>query len=233
MRRSRAMARGSGPSGLARGRRRRTATTGELVTRWRDVPKVVRATTSILRAHEAASVSSVEAAVAIGHRIREIRSALDPGEFPAWIREAVPFSERTVRNYMALAAWSDREPRELKRLAHLGPSKLYRLAAMPPGARGKLALRTPIPIPGTDGRKKTIETMTVVELDRVVGGLATPPVPRTPVDELMATYRDRVLDLAELTKEIIARARDVDPSEASELSAELHGLAQSLDAAFR
>ena len=49
----------------------------------------------------------------------------------------------------------------------------------------------------------------------------------------MATYRSSVADLAELTKEIIARARDVDPVAASELSAELHGLAQSLDAAFR
>src|SRR5688572_4531206 len=152
---------------------------GVVAKPWREVPKVVRATAAILRTHRSASTTNTDSAIAMGSEIATIRATLEPGEFEAWAREAVPFTSRTARNYIALADFAAREPDELRRLAHLGPSKLYRLTALPPTRRRKLDLTTPIPIPGTD-EEKPIETMTVPELARVVGGLITPPSPKAP-----------------------------------------------------
>jgi len=204
---------------------------GVVAKPWREVPKVVRATAAILRTHRSASTTNTDSAIAMGSEIATIRATLEPGEFEAWAREAVPFTSRTARNYIALADFAAREPNELRRLAHLGPSKLYRLTALPPTRRRKLDLTTPIPIPGTD-EEKPIETMTVPELARVVGGLITPPVPKRPIKKLLQSYTYRLAGLDALTDQLIARAREVPPGEASELIAELHGLTESLEAAF-
>src|SRR5688572_16867597 len=187
---------------------------GVVAKPWREVPKVVRATAAILRTHRSASTTNTDSAIAMGSEIATIRATLEPGEFEAWAREAVPFTSRTARNYIALADFAAREPNELRRLAHLGPSKLYRLAALPP-------------TPRTD-EEKPIETMTVPELARVVGGLITPPVPKRPIKKLLQSYTYRLAGLDALTDQLIARAREVPAGEASELIAELHGLTESL-----
>lgn len=191
----------------------------------------MRLTAAILRAHEAASARTVREAIAIGRQLAQVKRLLAHGEFLAWAREAVPLGERTIQRWLSLAAFAEREPSEIERFAHLGLTKLYRLAALTSRSRGELKLRTPIPIPDTDG-KKTIEVMTSLDLDRVIGGLATPPVPRKPIAKIVQSYRFRLAGLQALNAELGARARDVDRTVASELVAELYGLAEALEATF-
>ena len=191
----------------------------------------MRLTTAILAAHERASSREVDDVVAIGRQIAQVKRLLGHGEFLAWAREAVPLGERTIQRFVMLADFADRHPDDLRRLAHLGPAKLYRLAALPPGARRKLKLRTPIPIPGSH-IPKTVEVMTTRELDRVIGGLATPPVPKTPIDEIVQSFRLRLAGLGTLAGELRARARQVDRGVVGELVAELYGLAEGLEATF-
>ncbi|MBL4689183.1 MAG: DUF3102 domain-containing protein [Nannocystaceae bacterium] len=104
--------------------------------------------------------ANTEAVIEIGRRMTAVREALDHGEFLAWVREAIPFEPRTVQRYQALAAWADAEPVQARRLARLGPSKLYRVAALPRSRVVRLKLAMPVSIPGGDG-PKPLDTMTV------------------------------------------------------------------------
>jgi hypothetical protein len=86
-------------------------------------------------------------------------------------------ADHSLDPYLALAAWAEREPDDFTRFGHLDTSKLYRIAALPTKARNKLKTDAPIRIPG--GIPKLLDAMSVAELDRVLGGLATPPVRRS------------------------------------------------------
>jgi hypothetical protein len=203
---------------------------GEIVRPWREIPQVVRATESILRTHDKAARATTEAVLAMARQMTKIRELLPPGEFQRWAREAVPFGLRTVRNYLALAAWTDAAPAVMAELAHLGPSKLYRLASLPPRRLRKFVPRTPIPIPGAGA--KTLEMMTVKELDRVIGDLAPVPTPPPALDSIVQGFRHRLAGLGAIAQQLVAHADDVDPTLAGELLAELHGLTETLETAF-
>jgi hypothetical protein len=213
------------------GRPRRDVVHGTLVTPWRRVTAVVRITRSILRAHRTMSSAAANTAVDIGRQLAQVRAALEHGQWLQWIDEAVPFGARTVQNYLALAAWAEREPDDFTRFGHLDTSKLYRIAALPKKARGKLKIDEPIRIPG--GVPKLLDAMSVAELDRVIGGLATPPVPKPALAKIVAGYRHRLAGLGQLNAQLLAQARDADRKVVSELAAELRGLAQELEAALR
>jgi hypothetical protein len=114
------------------------------------VPRVAALTTELLRAHQAASTRRVDDVVVLGRRIAEIKALLEHGSFLAWSREAVPLGERTMQRWLVVAELAEREPAELRRLSHLGPTKIYRLALLPPERRRALKLRTPIPVPGSE-----------------------------------------------------------------------------------
>lgn len=209
---------------------RRVVVHGEIVTPRQNVPAVVRLTTSILRTHRAVSTSTAKAAIDIGRQLAHVHARLERGQWLQWIREAVPFTPRTVQNYLALAEWADREPDHLARFGHLGPSKLYRIASLSTAARNKLKVDTPIPIAG--GGRKLLDVMTVAELDRAIGDVATPPVVRAPVEKIVQGYRTRLAGLGALHDQLVKHKRDVDRGLAKELIAERHGLAQTLEAAF-
>jgi hypothetical protein len=220
--------RGSGSVAVSVGRR--PAVRGEVVTPWRSVAVVVRRTRSILRAHAEAGTATAKAAVEIGRQLTHVREALEPGQWLAWVEEAVPFGPRTVQNYLALAAWSERETQAFERLHHLGLSKLYSLASLPRDLLGKLKIDEPIRVPGAG--EKTIEVMTIAELDRALGVLATPPVPRARAAQVVQAYRFRLAGLRELNAQLVKQKGAVDRGVASELVAELLGLVQELEQAF-
>ena len=155
---------------------------------------------------------------------------LAPAELDRWIRDALPITKRTALNYLGLLEWSRRDPAGLETLAHLGPTKLYRLAVLPIRRRrtftpGKL-------VAVGDGRRKRLEDLTVVELDRAIGGLATPPTPKTPIDELVAGFRHKIGGLQATANELIARADAVDSATADALLEELRAVVVSLQRAF-
>jgi hypothetical protein len=129
----------------------------------------------------------------------------------------------------ALARQYERETQAFERLHHLGLSKLYRMASLPRDVLGKLKIDEPIRVPGAG--EKTIEVMTIAELDRALGGLATPPVPRAKVGQVVA-YRFRLAGLRELNAQLVKQRGAVDRGTASELVAELLGLVQELEQAF-
>jgi hypothetical protein len=220
------MARPARSTSLARPR---PIVAGTVVRPWRDIPAVVTATESILRTHAATGRATTKAVLAIGRQIAKVRAQLPEGEFVRWAREGVPFDVRTAQNYLGLAAWAESEPETVKSLAHLGPSKLYRIAALPPARRRKFVPGVMLRIPG--GPKKTLELATVAELDRAIGGLI-PAAPPPAVDKIVVAYRHRVASLGALTDQLVAHAAEVDPHVAHELLAEVQAIAHALDDAF-
>lgn len=135
-----------------------------------------------------------------------------------------------MQNFLALLTWAEREPDDFTRFAHLDTSKLYRIAALPTNARVTRKTDEPIRIPG--GIPKLLDAMSVAELDRVIGGLPTPPVPEPALAKIVAGYRHRLAGLGQLDTQLLPQARDVDRKVVSELAAELRGLAQDLEAAL-
>lgn len=211
---------------------RRGVVHGTIVTPWRRVPAVVRITRSILRAHRSMSTTASSAVVEIGRQLAQVRATLESGQWLLWLDEAVPFTTRTAQNYMALAAWAQREPDHFARFGHLETTKLYRIAALPLAARDELKIDEPIRVPG--GVPKLLDAMSVAELDRVIGGLATPPVGPSPeIDKLVAGYRTRLARLSQLNTQLLAHLRQVDRSVVSELAAELLSMGEQLQAALR
>lgn len=210
---------------------RRAVVRGEVVTPWTRVAAVVRLTSSILRTHRATSRANAKATIALGRQLAKVQAALETGQWLEWVDEAVPFTPRTVQNYLALAAWADREPAQLARFGHLGPSKLYRIASLGFAARDKLKVGEPIRIPGAG--RKLLEVMTVAELDRVIGKLAPPvALPPPPIDKLVKGYRKKLAALGALNHQLVQLETHADPHVMNELAAELRGLAQEIEAAF-
>lgn len=207
------------------------ATRGQLVRRWEDVPAVVRATGRILQTHERAARTTTEAVLSIGRQIARVRDTLERGEFTRWAQQAVPFGLRTVHNYLGLAAWADQQPERVAALAHLGPSKLYRIAALPPARRRRFRARTKISMP--DGPAKLLEVMTVAELDRAIGALAAPPPVEPPaVDGIVDSFRQRLTSLDAITDDLVAHADELDAEVGQALLEEVRALADRLEHAL-
>lgn len=141
---------------------------------WQKNREVQRLTKEILALQREAGAKLAAAVIAMGSKMRQIQAALEPGQWLAWLETAVPFDRRTIANYMRLSEWADDDPREVGRLEHLSPTKLYMLAPLAPERRRELTGRVPIVIPGHP-RPKTVDVMTVAELGRVIGGLTTRP----------------------------------------------------------
>lgn len=197
---------------------------------WREVPAATRATAAILRTFEQTARTNTRAVLTIARRISTVREALAPAEFDRWVRDALPITLRTVTNYLGLLQWSQRDPERFETLAHLGPTKLYRLAVLP--AR-RLRRFTPGKLIAIgDDRRKRLEELTVVELDRAIGGLETPPVPQPPIGKVVAGFRHKVAGLQATADNLIARADDVDTDDAEALLDDLRDLVAKLSAAF-
>ena len=217
---------------MARTRKTGLALRAEVVPgEWQDHRRVVKLTAEILRLHERLARQVVGGVRAIGQRMAEIRDALPHGQWLKWLDEAVPFTPRTVNNYIMLAEWAARRPQDLERLGHLGPTKLYLLAPLAPADRRRLTGRTPVPIP--DGTPKTIDAMTTAELRRVIAGsFTTGGGPRMPIDKVVQGIEHTIAGLDARVDVLIDRKDEVDTETAAQLHNELLELAAELAEGF-
>lgn len=215
----------------ARTRRLASPTTGPLHG-WQSDARVVALTRQINTLQRDAAERVVNAVVAIGGRIAEVRARLPHGQWQHWVAEAVPFTARTVTNYMALAAWAEARPQEVERLAWLGPSKLYLLAGLPLASRRRLTSSRAFTF--ADGREKTVGMMTVPEFIEAIveeRGLAIAPA-RPPIGRVLGKMRHRIAGLEAIVEELGRRRAEVGEQEALEMRNELVELVEALDGAF-
>lgn len=205
--------------------------TAEIVVPWRKDPRVVRLTRQIIDLQAKATAKMVTAVVAIGQRMAEVHDRLPEGEWVAWVAEAVPLDRRTIHNYIALYRWSQRASVQFERFAHLGPTKLYVLAAGDPNRVRKLRLGARIALPGGRGRK-TIGDMTVAELKIAIAGnnVAAEPRPAAPIGKLVQSAAKGIEGVGELVEQLEDREGELPDGAADELAAELRELADRLDA---
>ncbi len=199
---------------------------------WHDDARVVRLTAQIRTLQAAAATTVVRTIVQIGERLQQIHARLSRGQWLRWCATEVPWSKSTIANYIALSKWAAAHPAELPRLQHLGPTKLYMLMPLTATRRRKLTGRAALAIPGRPD-KKTIDTMTVAELGRVIGDdLHTPPVPRVPIDQVVQSLHHKVAGLDASADQLIARADEVSGEDAAALHAAVVAIADELAAAF-
>lgn len=198
---------------------------------WQRNREVQRLTKEILALQRDAGAKVAAAAVEMGAKMRQIQAVLEPGQWLRWLETAVPFTRRTITNYMRLSAWAEEQPRELGRLEHLGPTKLYMLAPLAPDLRRKLTGRAPIVIPGHP-RPKVIDVMTVAELTKVIGDLTTRPSPRKPIGKLVQGLRHRIAGVDAVADELVRRKDEVDEEHADALLEALRAVVAELEEAF-
>ena len=198
---------------------------------WQKSREVQRLTKEILSLQREAGAKVTAAVIAMGTKMRQIQASLEPGQWLAWLETAVPFDRRTITNYMRLSEWSEEDPREVGRLEHLGPTKLYMLAPLTPERRRELTAKVPIVIPGHP-HPKTIDVMTVAELGRAIGGLTTRPSPRKPIGKLVQGLRHRIAGVDAVADELVRRKNEVDEEQAAEVLEALREVLAELEAAF-
>ncbi len=212
--------------------RRLASITTSPTTGWESDSRVVTLTQQINALQREAAERVVQAVVEMGGRIAEVRARLPHGQWQRWVDEAVPFTARTMTNYMALAAWADARPQEVEGLAWLGPGKLYLLAGLPLASRRRLTSSRPVVF--ADGRRKTVGLMTVAELAEAVGaerGLAIAEA-RPPIGRVLGKMRHRIAGLEAIVAELGRRREEVEEEEALEMRNELVELVEALDGAF-
>lgn len=197
-------------------------------TPWEKRPTILHLTGQILRLQSVTAATVVESVIAIGEAAAEIREELPHGQWRRWCADAVPFSRQTIANYMALAQWAEQRPKEVQRLAHLGPSKLYLLLPLPPALRRSLTGKKPIAIPG--GGEKTVALMSVAELAKVTAQevKALPEHRPMPAGRLLGRMRRSIAGLDASTEALLERPDEVDPDDARQLHEALVSLADRL-----
>jgi hypothetical protein len=198
---------------------------------WRADRQVVRLTSRVRDLLLAVGRRTTEATVAIGRHLAEIHARLQHGQWLEWLEDNPPFSRRTATGYIALAEWADASAADFARLGHVGPTKLMLLAAQPPAKIRGLKAGKPIDVPGID-RKKTIEAMTVADLDRVLGGLTTPAPRQIPITKVVQAVRFRAAGVRAAAEGLAMRAREVDPDDAEAIRKEVAAVMDVLDGAF-
>jgi hypothetical protein len=203
-----------------------------------DERRLAQLTEAILRVQSTVGGEVVRGVVEMGRMLAAAREMLPDAAWTRWTA-GLPFTARTITNYLMLARWADTRPAELARLEHLGPSKLYLLGPLDAALRRKVTGRRALAIPEPDGtvgdRKKTIDTMTVVELGRVLAGaddLATPPVDRPPIGKLVRGLSHAIAGVRADVTGLVARKREVDRDTAIDLHAELGEVLEALADAF-
>jgi hypothetical protein len=212
---------------MARALARRTADTPE----WQRNREVAKLTKEILALQREASTKVVAIVVQMGGKMRQVQASLEHGQWLSWLATAVPLSLRTVQNAMRLSEWAEQDPREIGRLEHLGPTKLYMLAPLDPGRRRDLTGRAPLVIPG-HGLPKTIDAMTTVELGKVIGGLTTRPAPTKPIGKLVQGLKHRIAGLDTVADELVRRHDEVDAEEADAIVQAVRAVLEQLEATF-
>jgi len=206
-----------------------------LVTPWESDAVVVRLTAQIVRRHATTAEIVADAVVDLGRLMQRIQDRLERGEWGRWLDSAIPLTPRTIRNYLALAAWADAHPADFDRFRHLGPSKLYMLAAAPRPVIAALKARKWHAVPGS-AQPKTLDIMLKQDLGHVIAGLTGHPAPTTApvsITGVMRQYEKGVSRLEDTTALLIEHRTEVDREQAAAVHAQLRDMVQALGRAFR
>lgn len=196
------------------------------VVDWRRDREVARLTREIVALEARSSVVVADTLVEIGARIQRARERLPHGQWLEWIGERLPFQARAAQRYIALAEFAESEPAQYRRLRKLGPSKLHLIVPLPPGKRRELQ---PSSMLAVRGKKKAVETMTVVELADALG-LKAPTPAEVPINKLVQAARHRTAALDAIASELLDRKAEIDPALLRGLRDEIAGVLAQLDA---
>jgi hypothetical protein len=200
------------------------------VVPWRRDATIGALTREILGIQRRAGKKNADECVAIGQRIARVKARLEHGEWKDWVANAVPFTDRTALNYIAVAAFAKREPAEYRRLQHLGPAKLYVLITQPPQRRRALPLDRALPLP--DGTRKTVEVMTATELENHLDDLALPPAPEQPIERVVQTFRSKLGGLEAAAAVVLGRSGEIDEDDARKWHGVLGKVMERFEKAF-
>ncbi len=206
----------------------RPTVTVEVVGPWRRNCEIQRLTKEILALEHDASGHFVDACLAIAERLEAAHERLPHGDWLDWIDEALPYTLRTVRNYLALLEWCRRQKEEFDRFRHLEASKLYRIVRLPPPDRERLVVTKKYPIPGTD-KKATLDRMTVRELNAVIDGFATKPDGPPPLPALLPGNAPRDAALEALIDTFATHPDRLSRTQARQLRTQLLQAAKRLE----
>ena len=172
-----------------------------------------------------------DAHVEAGNKLTECRAKLQERSWYAWIDQKLPFTQRTAFNYIALANWAAEHSADYQRWRHLGPTKLYALAALPPRLLTRVRNRNSHTVPAT-GERKTLEELSVRELWDVLRAMtdtdATPPE----LAQFLSSFRRRLTGLTGAVVVLLGYRRDLDPDTAADLHADLQEAADQIADAF-
>jgi hypothetical protein len=195
---------------------------------WRRDAKVVQLTERLLKLDRQNELERVAKVVQIGALLAAIRERLPAGAWLAWIDEAVPYAHRTALFYIELAALRQTLPEDFARFRHLGPTKLHRILSQPARVRRHIRDRVRLRIPDT-GVLKPVDVVTLRELDAVIRDLAPTPPPTNPIGPVVTAYAGRLEQLDAKTDVLIARAADVDRTEARALRDRMRAILSKLE----
>jgi Protein of unknown function (DUF3102) len=129
--------------------------------------RVMAMTRRILATEREASAGEVEARIAIGGMLAQVKLWLAHGEWAAWLEEEVPYSDRTALRYMQLAQWGALHPGLVKRHRGLGVTKLYLLARVDAATLKRVTAQKTHRVPG--GPTLTLGQMSSEQLGRLLG----------------------------------------------------------------
>lgn len=149
---------------------------------------------------------AVETVVEIGEALTEVKARLRHGVWADWLTNQVHFDQRTANRYMVVAAFSRRNSTLMSKIKGLGPTKVYRLAALPAPVVRRLLGRSRHEVPGTLLQRSLAE-MSAVEFTyvahRAAGPRRRPPAPPAYVMRTVRALGTRLLGrLCSLKKDV-------------------------------
>lgn len=108
-----------------------------------------------------------------GYRLLRMKALHGPTGWGNVVR-SLGISLRTSHNLMALAIFARQDPARFRRLAFLGPTKLYRLARLPKEELDKIDPDKRVAVPGQPGLTKAVMHLTDRELETYLRTVCPP-----------------------------------------------------------
>ncbi len=165
--------------------------------------------------------------VAIGERLAQLQERLGFGQWLSWLSRHLPFPPRTAQRYIAIAMWAGEHAEDFEQFAPLGLGKLQLLAALPPQRRARFRRQQRFQVPGT-GTRKSLELMTLQQLDAVIRGMEslTASAPSVSPAAMLRRFRHRVAGLDALADQLRDNA---DALPVDDVAATIHDLESVLE----
>lgn len=184
-----------------------------------DSPPVGKFTERFLELRRQGFRDLVDMAVELGEILIQARPLLR-GVYQKWLREHLGVDPATAENYVALARLSKEAPHVIQRWKELGPTKLYRVARLPPPGRSAI-----FKVRGladmTDGEFVEVTARYLVRRRKVTGNmrahglrmkvqgftqrLARTRLPAIEDDQLRSDLRRDLVELARRVRELLGK----------------------------